>query len=342
MLAERAAAALRFCGVSVDIAASVRPDPRGYDVAHVFGVFEPETAERQFAALRAHRVPIVLSPIWLDLRDYFATAPLVERALRARTAWGTAGRFERLRKDARALRPVPDPPRLDRRRVPRQHALMLAADVLLPASEIEAYLYADRLRIANVPSVVAPYGVDEDAFAVDEAPRRSGVLCAGRIESKKNQAALLYALRDLKVEVTLVGLARDESYAKLCRRWATRRTRFAGFVSRLELAALMRSAAVHAHPSWMEIPGLSSLEAAAAGARVVVGNRGTEREYLGDDAEYADPADPESIRAAVLRALERGPREADDRLAQRLRPRTWRAHAEATLEAYALAVSRRR
>jgi glycosyltransferase involved in cell wall biosynthesis len=102
----------------------------------------------------------------------------------------------------------------------------------------------------------------------------------------------------------------------------------------------MASAAVHALPSWQELPGLASLEAASSGARVVVGTRGCEREYFGPDADYADPAQPETIRAAVLRALERGPRAPGDALELRLRALTWRRHAEATLDAYERAIAR--
>ena len=56
-------------GTSVDLVATDAPDAAGYDVAHVFGIFEPATARRQIDALRGGRTPIVLSPIWLDLRD---------------------------------------------------------------------------------------------------------------------------------------------------------------------------------------------------------------------------------------------------------------------------------
>ena len=105
---------------------------------------------------------------------------------------------------------------------------------------------------------------------------------------------------------------------------------------------MMAGAAVHAHPSWLESPGLSSLEAAATGARIVAGDRGCEREYFGPDVDYADPADPATIRAAVLRALERGPRDRGDALERRLGARTWRRTGEATLEAYARAIAAHR
>src|SRR5581483_4587265 len=110
------------------------------------------------------------------------------------------------------------------------------------------------------------------------------------------------------VDVTLVGRAYDEYYMKLCRRWATPRTQFLPQMTPAEIFALMSRAAVHVLPSWCETPGLASLEAAAAGAQVVVGNRGSEFDYFGTHAEYADPVDPASIREAVLRALTRGAR----------------------------------
>lgn len=340
--AERTATALRGLGADVDLVATAAPDPRGYDVAHVFGVFEPATARAQIDALAAHGTPLVLSPIWLDLRAFFATAPHVERALAARTPADVERRLASLHRIESQLPWRGSVARDADRRLEAQRALVLAADVLLPASEVEAYLYGERLRVSGVPFVVAPLGVDDDAFAVERAPARAGVLCAGRIEPKKNQAALLYALRDVDVGVTLVGHAHDARYLALCRRWATARTRFVEHAPHDEVLRMMAAAAVHAHPSWLESPGLSSLEAAATGARIVTGDRGCEREYFGPDVDYADPADPATIRAAVLRALERGPRDRGDALERRLGARTWQRTGAATLEAYARALAARR
>ncbi len=166
-------------------------------------------------------------------------------------------------------------------------------------------------------------------------------MCVGRIESLKNQALLLHALRDVDVDVTLVGHAYDARYGALCRQIATRRTRFVERLPREELTALLARSAVHALPSWGDLPGLVSLEAAALGARVVAGGRGTEREYLGPSATYVDPLDPAAIREAVVRALARGPRQRGDALDTRLRALTWRRHAETLAAAYARALALR-
>jgi glycosyltransferase involved in cell wall biosynthesis len=339
--AERTATALRALGAQADLVATDAPDPRGYDVAHVFGIFEPELARKQIAAVRAHGAPLALSPIWLDLRPFFATAPLVERALASRSAAGVEHRLARLRRIEARLPWQGSVARNADRRLAAQRALIAAADVVLPASDVEAYLYGERLRVTSVPFVVAPLGIDEEASALERPRARSGVMCAGRIEPKKNQAALLYALRDVDVDVTLIGGAYDKRYLALCRRWATPRTRFVERVDQADVARMMALAAVHAHPSWLESPGLSSLEAAAAGARLVTGDRGCEREYFGAEIDYADPADPATIRAAVVRALERGARERGDALDRRLAAFTWQRHGEATLAAYGRAVAAR-
>jgi glycosyltransferase involved in cell wall biosynthesis len=339
--AQRTATALRGLGVEADVVSTGAPNARGYDVAHVFGVFEPALARRQIDAVRERGVPLVLSPIWLDLRGLFAIEPLVERALGSRTLSEVKQRLAKLRRFDPSLVWRGRAAHRANRRLLAQRELVATADVLLPASNIEAYLYGALLRVSDIPFIVAPLGVDDDAFGVQRRRVRAGVLCAARIEPKKNQAALLYALHDVDVELTLVGTAADERYFALCRRWATPRTRFVDHVDHDQVLRMMSDAAVHALPSWHETPGLASLEAAATGARLVTGDRGCEREYFGPDVDYADPADPVMIRAAVLRALDRGPRERGDALERRLGAYTWQRNGQATLAAYTRAAAAR-
>ncbi|HTD33064.1 MAG TPA: glycosyltransferase [Candidatus Elarobacter sp.] len=340
VVAERTAEALRAAGVDADLVATSAPDARGYDVAHVFGIFEPEFARPQFGALRASGTPVVLSPIWWDRTAFFVMSPRLERALRGPDPARAARRIAELREAEERLCARPGRGALRRRA--EQAELLRACDVALPASEIEAFACANGLRAPAVPYVVAPYGVDDDAFAAERGEERSGVLCIGRIEPLKNQAGLLFALRDADVEITLLGRAYDADYLALCKRWATPRTRFVERIPREELRALLARTAVHVLPSWADLPGFVSLEAAAAGARVVAGTRGSEREYLGPDVAYVDPLDPDGIRDAVLRALERPARDRGDALERRLGARTWQQNAAMALDAYARAVAARR
>ena len=160
----------------------------------------------------------------------------------------------------------------------------------------------------------------------------------GRIEPRKNQLALLEALRETDIPVTLVGQGGRYSrgYARRCRQAAGAKVRFIDQQPAGALRELYRSARVHACVSWYETPGLASLEAALSGCVIVATPGGCTREYLGGDAYYCRPDDPESIRAVVEAALAAAPSRT---LAERVaREFTWEAAADKTLEAYRLAL----
>jgi glycosyltransferase involved in cell wall biosynthesis len=57
-------------------------------------------------------------------------------------------------------------------------------------------------------------------------------------------------------------------------------------------------------PSWYELPGLVSLEAAAAGCRIVSTSWGSARDYFRDRVRYCSPDDPAGIRDAILQAFD--------------------------------------
>lgn len=185
--------------------------------------------------------------------------------------------------------------------------------------------------------VVVPNAVDEDALGEREDlpfERRTGVLCVGRIEPRKNQLNLIRALREADIPLTLAGQVGrfNRAYARQCQREAGRNVRFIGRQPAEALGRLYGRHAVHACVSWYETPGLVNLEAACCGCALVATSGGCTREYLGDEAVYAEPGDPASIRSAIDSAMRRGP---SAMLAERVRREfTWEMAARRTLEAY--------
>jgi glycosyltransferase involved in cell wall biosynthesis len=130
-----------------------------------------------------------------------------------------------------------------------------------------------------------------------------------RIESKKNQLALIDAMWDDPIDLVFVGSVSphfEPDYAERCHEAGRRRGRvhFLGWLPKSELPLVYGAAGVHALPSWNELPGLSSLEAGASGTRIVSTLYSPLPEILAGQGSYCDPYDLKSMRAAVLSALD--------------------------------------
>jgi glycosyltransferase involved in cell wall biosynthesis len=173
--------------------------------------------------------------------------------------------------------------------------------------------------------------------------RRELIVCAGFLSRLKNQLALVEALTGTGRILVLAGaeVPTHRGYARRLRsaaQHAGSSVLMTGSLSQEELASLFSAAKVVVLPSWFETCGMACLEGAAAGANVVITDRGYAREYFGDAAWYCDPGSVESIRKAVQEAFA-APRQLD--FTKRIqRELTWEAAACMARETYAQ-VSRR-
>jgi len=330
---------LRRQGVEVELRSDLPASFKSWDVVHLFHL---DRLWENMVWVRAvdGRIPVVLSPIWWPKDDYNAYSRQGVQGVVARHV-GTKA-FDSLRVMQRSLiafaeRPgvatVPRPATW--RFQPAVRQLLGRVALALPNSAAEQHALESYFDL-SVPHRVVHNGVDveDSADAAGAAAQPIDVLCVGQFTPRKNQHRVIEALTGTDVGVAFAGSAGQFSgrYEAACRRAAGANVRFLGTVPHAQMAALYRSARVHALPSWFETPGLSSLEAAAYGCSVVVGDSPPVREYFGDLATYCSPGSTESIRSAILAARER---RADPRLAQLVRDHyTWSRAAAATIEAY--------
>ena len=140
------------------------------------------------------------------------------------------------------------------------------------------------------------------------------ILEVGRIEVRKNQLRLLKAMYriwkdDPDLQLVLVGNW-SKPYAEVLQPYMVGRN---VLVSQAQppsvILQLMKKAQAHVLPSLLETPGLASLESAALNKPIVVGDRGSVREYFQDvpGVFYSDPMDVDSIEDAIRHALAFGP-----------------------------------
>lgn len=220
--------------------------------------------------------------------------------------------------------------------------LYAAADVLLPNSQAEA---EQLIRLFQVPAAkirIVPNGFEERFAAADGRAFTSRfgltdfVLSVGRIEPRKNQLALIRALRDSGRTLVILGdvVPGHETYAERCRREANGDVHFLPALRHDDplLASAYAACRCLALVGWYETPGLAALEAAATGTPLVVPQGGCAVEYFGPHAEYVPPDDLKRIRATVEAACAK-PRSRE--LAELVTDSfTWKQVAAATRAAY--------
>lgn len=230
-------------------------------------------------------------------------------------------------------------------------ALRRAARIVVPsryvADRLQAILDVDPGRVVVVPQGISgafarPRPENELAACCARFGVQPGgfVVCLGAVSTRKNVIALVRGMAGISCPLVLVGPdgygaeSVDAEIAGLHGRARVIRT---GYVSDDDAAALVRSAAILAHPALGEGFGFVPLEAMAADTPVVAAGLSAIPEVVGDAAVLVDePTQPEAWTDA-LTALLASP-ERSRALAQagrrRAREFSWRRTALRMLEVY--------
>lgn len=139
------------------------------------------------------------------------------------------------------------------------------------------------------------------------------VLCVARVEPRKNQLNLIKAVDilcedDPDLQTVIMGWRSEPYQDYIKEEGCGRNVLYCPPGPPSAVMKMMRRCNVHALPSFIDTPGLVNLEAAALNRPIVVGDRGSVREYFGSmpGVLYCDPKDPENIAEAIKQALDFG------------------------------------
>lgn len=188
------------------------------------------------------------------------------------------------------------------------------SDIILPNSDSEAIQVSRFFNIAREKFFVVPNGVEErflrsvpDEF-VNKYGIRDFILCVGRIEPRKNQLNVIKAVRNLDVQLVIIGdfVSEYKWYYDLCKRSATSNVKFLGGVSHdsTMLESAYSACKVFCLAGWFETPGLSALEAALSGANIVLTCDGSTKDYFMNMALYVKPNSVNDIEDKIKKALQ--------------------------------------
>ncbi len=347
---------LENLGLHVDVAYSPCPDPKGYDLIHVFNLWFPEQTLPQVKAIRrvAPHVPIVLSPIYWDASEKAWADRAVPAIFSSARDDSQLNEYLRLLANGQLLsngsrrmdRQEPNYPGYEE----YQRQILQTVDYMLPQSNREVSNMQDTLGV-TLPYTIVHNAAETKLFDkatpdwfINKYGIRDFVITVGLVEPRKNQLMLLYALRDSSIPVVVIGRNYDMNYLRLCRKYGSPKTVFIEHLTHEHLASALKAARVFVLPSWMECAAFANIEAALAGCALVVSDRTSELEYFGDCAYYCDPADVVSIRNSVMEAYLNYDRDIGKR--NRLREKstrdyTWENTGRETLRGYKEAIALR-
>jgi glycosyltransferase involved in cell wall biosynthesis len=219
------------------------------------------------------------------------------------------------------------------------------ANLLLPNSKAEYQILQAELATRGQLVRVINYGFNVALArqAANQCDKRRGIVCAGRVEPRKNSCGVIRAFRrltDADQNLSFFG-SLNEAHGKFCEEFRTLlepgRIDYGGRIAINDIYRKFASAKVVVLASFYETCGMVALEALACGANVVVMDSAYTREYYQDAVFYCDPYDEASIAKAMLEALASPPRPAPNWLDNY----TWERAGRLTLEAYKQVLERK-
>jgi glycosyltransferase involved in cell wall biosynthesis len=334
---------LEKIGVEVDVSLEFEPDLSNYDLVHLFNLMEPQDIYLQMANAKKQNKKIALSTIYGLYTEFErkARGGLFQKIANLISPYQIGyiktvikqfyenrfhkGVYKMLYKGYYGL----------------MKEIVDNTDVFLPNSISEMNRVSAEFKLKNYIFVDVPNAIDKAVFTNEEnrsqnkfAKYQDCILCAARIEGRKATLNLVKSIKGTNYKLVLVGKEsqNQKKYVEEVHQEAGENVIFLGAIPHDDLKDLYKVAKVHALVSWMETPGLSSLEAAAMGCNIVVTKKGDTYDYFEDFAYYCEPDDITSIKNAIDKAFSEP---VNPLFKQKIvNNYTWEKTAEETFKAY--------
>ncbi|MBL4938160.1 glycosyltransferase family 4 protein [Clostridium sp. YIM B02515] len=267
---------LRKLGVDVDINDGYITDYSNYDIIHLFNLTRMGETYKYYRQAHRQKKNIVVTPMYWNLKKYYYFKSETENI------------------------------KLIERSNLYREEILKGCKMIYPNSDIERVLLSNDFS-PNLPFKIVHHGVEIEH---EETPLynfklrynlNNYVLCVARITPQKNQLALAKACEKIGIGLVLIGRINDRAYYEECIKY--KNVLYLGFLDSYHIYNAYRFCKMHVLPSFVEIPGLSSLEAAASGCSIISTEEGSAKEYFKDMALYINPYEENSILESINEGL---------------------------------------
>ncbi|MBL7074572.1 glycosyltransferase [candidate division KSB1 bacterium] len=223
------------------------------------------------------------------------------------------------------------------------------AEAVLPNTQDEGDLISDGMGIPSHKIHVVHNGVSERFLHGDpelfkkEYGVENFILNVGHIGPyRKNVLTLIRVLNRIDHPAVIIGRITPGPDGEQCLQEATKNKNLI-IIDGIDhesplLASAYAACDVFALPSTFETPGRAAMEAALAGAKIVITSFGGTKEYFKSYAEYVDPYSEDSIYRGIITALNK---RKNDALRNHIRENfLWGKIAQRTDEIYRMILKR--
>jgi glycosyltransferase involved in cell wall biosynthesis len=183
---------------------------------------------------------------------------------------------------------------------------------LLPNADLEMEALNNRLGLCLKNYSIANNAIDTQVFDKVKASKKivknnKLITFVARIDARKNQLNFLKSMMDTKYEIRFIGNAgpNSQNYLNELKKLAETRgnVKFISHIPQEEVFEHMLEAKVNVLTSWIETPGLVSLEAGYSECNIVVSDKGSVRDYFRDFAYYCQPNNIKDIKEKTIQAM---------------------------------------
>lgn len=288
------------CGLRASISDSSALWPESKVVAHVFGLSPYKRVLLAIEDCRRNLCSSIVAPIRED-----QVARFIERKVKSFVAdFYNSEDFlynlKQLQDEAARVKPDPEKADMDFLEI-LSKAWSLGCASQAQAEDLSAYGNFLSTCILPLGMNLKPFTDAPANVFIDKYGISGFIFCPGPAGPLGNQIMGALAAAKLNMPLVFTGEPSDQAYSELLRRIAPRQTLF---IPKEDLGAGLigsacKAASVCLLPSLGRDVSLYSLAAAASGCPLLLSGTRGNREYFEDEARYVNPADLESICAAI-------------------------------------------
>ncbi|RDY22108.1 glycosyltransferase [Criibacterium bergeronii] len=181
------------------------------------------------------------------------------------------------------------------------------AYMICPDSYAEKEHLREHFNFKN-DSILIVYNAIESNLYLKSSPSilKSGIYCIGGIGPRKNQLTLLKAVESTDLKIHLIGKnnKKDKSYYNKIAKHQNN-VIMEGWKPHSEVIDTLTKAEIYIQPSYIETPGIASMEAFCLGCKTILSDVPPVREYFSDLVSYISPYDKADIKQSLLKELDR-------------------------------------